>query len=131
MLRLAPQIEITNSTNDPTAIQRKEIFIPCIRALSPQSAAELILTVVIIPTNTADPMDPAMVRKEVRNEDASATFWEFTLLVPHVSRRIIRLPMKILLITLSPTATQSGVAIVRKNIPILLSVKAADPTIKI
>ena len=35
VLRLTPKIEIINSTTAPIAIQRKDTFMPCIKALSP------------------------------------------------------------------------------------------------
>lgn len=35
VLLLVPKIEIINSTIAPAAIQKKEIFMPCIKAFSP------------------------------------------------------------------------------------------------
>ena len=46
-----------------------------------------MLTKVIMPTNKAEPMDPAMVRKDVSRDDASATFFGSTLLVPPGEQR--------------------------------------------
>ena len=83
-----------------------------------------------MPTNTAEPTDPAMVLKEVSIEEASATFFSSTLLVPQVSRGIIRLPMERFRITLRAAAVQSGVSRVRKVMPMLLMIKAADPITK-
>ena len=120
-------MEINSSTSAPAAMHKKEIFIPCINAPSPYTSAEPALTAVMIPTNNADPMEPAIVRKDVSSEDASATFSNFTRVVPHVSRGIIRLPMEILRITLRTAATQSGVLMVRKYMPILLTSRTAEP----
>ena len=72
-----------------------------------------------------------MVRKEVSSDDASATFWKLTLVVPQVSSGIIRLPMAILRITFSTAAAQSGVDMERKNIPMLLITSATEPMTKI
>lgn len=71
-------------------------------------AAAWALTVVMIPTNTAEPMDPAMVRKEVSREEASASLAAGTVLVPQVSRGIIRLPMARLRTTLHTAAHPEG-----------------------
>ena len=85
----------------------------------------------MMPTNTAEPMEPEMVRKEVSSEDASATFLDSTLPVPQVRSGIIRLPMAILRITFRTAATQSGVLTERKNMPMLLTTRAAEPATKI
>ena len=84
----------------------------------------------MISTNMAEPMDPAMVRREVSREEASATLRASTLPVPHVSRGIIRLPMEMLRSTLSPAATHSGMLVRRKNITRLLRTSAAEPAMK-
>ena len=90
-----------------------------------------MLTKVIMPTNHAEPMDPAMVRKDVSRDDASATFFGSTLLVPQVSSGIIRLPMEMFRITLRTAATHRGVFRDKKTMPALLTIKAAEPIIKI
>ena len=69
---LTAKREMASSTSAPTVIQRKDLFMPCIRAPSPYAAPDPALTAVMVPTNTAEPMDPAMVRKEVSREEASA-----------------------------------------------------------
>lgn len=104
---------------------------PCISAPSPYTSAEAALTAVMIPTNTADPIEPAIVRSEVRSEEASAIFVGCTFPVPQVRSGIIRLPIEIFRITLSTAAVQRGVSMVRKYIPILLTISAADPATKI
>ena len=86
---------------------------------------------VMIPTKTAEPIEPAIVRREVRREEASAIFVGCTLLVPQVRRGIIRLPMEMFRITFSAAAIHRGVSIERKNMPMLLMTRAMAPTTKI
>lgn len=68
-------MDIRNSTTAPAVIQRNDTFMPCIIALSPYTSAEAVLTTVMIPTNTAEPIEPAIVRSEVRSDEAYATIF--------------------------------------------------------
>lgn len=68
-----PITAINTRISVPTDIAKNAIFRPCIEAFSP-SAADYAVTIDIIPTKTAAPIDPETVRSEVRSEDASDVF---------------------------------------------------------
>ncbi len=120
---------MTTRIADETVIPRNAIFIPYILAVSPYTEAERDAAALIIPTNTALPMDPDIVRSEDKRAVASATYFLSTLEVPHVISGIIRQPMDTERITLKTDASMTGLCIVRKHMQRLLMLRKIVPSI--
>lgn len=120
LFSLTAKIEINSIINDTIAIEINAMFKPWI-------GVDLSPTIVMIPTNTAEPIALAIVRNDVSRAVPCAVF-PLILLIPHVTRGIIRHPMDIHLTTFSSAATARGVFMLIKNIPILLIHMTALPT---
>ena len=94
LCRLTPNTAMASRMILTQDMARKVTFSPCIPAFAPYAAAERFATAVMIPTNTAEPMAPEMVRKEVKSAVAWAVFDVSMPLVPQVMMGIIRQPME-------------------------------------
>ena len=55
-------------------MEKNAIFTPCMDAAEPYLLSADKAADAITATNTADPMEPATVRREVSSDEASATF---------------------------------------------------------
>ena len=99
-LGLIPKIPRSSRSRVKTLMHKKATLNPRIRAAEEELWGKPAATAFIMPTNTAVPMAPAMVRRDV----SSAVPWAVRswriLPVPQVTRGIIRQPMEMFRITL-------------------------------